>query len=192
MSQTFDPPEPSRFGKKGDLRRQALIEAGYRVIQERGLANLTFRAVANEAGVPLGSASYYFADKVGLTAEIIRFARQRVSDQYQRLANDVAGGKPWQLALAELISHITSHDATALARDYEIFLYGFEQPQLQQMSRSWITLENPVLIQCLPEDLHNTISYLLEGIYLTSVKTGRQFSVSELLTTFGQIKTAET
>ena len=47
---------------KGELRRRALIEAAARLLVREGLHSLTHRAVAAEAGLPLASTTYYFAD----------------------------------------------------------------------------------------------------------------------------------
>jgi DNA-binding transcriptional regulator YbjK len=43
-------------------RRQTIIDAATRVIAEAGLAELTHRRVAEVAGVPVGSTTYYFKD----------------------------------------------------------------------------------------------------------------------------------
>lgn len=187
MNNPMPAPAGPRFGPKGDMRRQALIEAGYRVVFAQGLGALTFRAVAQEARVPLGSASYYFTDKNALLLEIVAFARKRVADHYAGLEAEVTAGRPWREALAAHVAWITSSDHMALRRDYEMFLIGFQDPALHEISRHWITLENPALRRLLPEDLRLTVCYVLEGIYLAAAKTERCFTATEVLAILQQI-----
>ena len=176
-----------RVGHKGDLRRQAIIEAGYRVVIANGLGALTFRAVASEASVPLGSASYYFPDKISLLREVVTYARLRVSGNYDALEAKVADGKPWREALAEHVAWETSVDRQALRLDYEMFLSGFQDAALAEISRRWMTMENPALARILPKQLWLTVCYLLEGIYLTAAKTEKEFTVAEVLAILNQV-----
>ena len=169
-----------RFSAKGDVRRTAIIQAGYRVVQASGLAGLTFRAVALEAGVPLGSTSYYFADKNILLVEIVRFARQRVFDHYAKLAAETEAGKPWIEVLAAYVEWVTTEDHSALVRDYEMFLYGFDTEELLELSRGWIFYSNPIFTRIVPADVADSVSYLLEGVFLTAAKTGKMFSAREI------------
>lgn len=177
----------SRFGPKGDARRRRLIEAGYRIVLEQGLAGLTFRAVAAGAKVPLGSASYYFTDKNALLLEIIRFARARVLAHYRRAEERILAGVPWIEALADHVAWVTGEDQRALARDYEMFLYGFDHPDLTETSKSWITQANPSLRRILPPDLLAPVSYMLEGMFLTSAKTGQRFTAEDVRRIFRQL-----
>lgn len=169
------------------MRRQALIEAGYRVVFAQGLGALTFRATAREARVPLGSASYYFHDKNALLLEIVALARKRISDHYATMEAEVAAGRPWREALAAHVAWATSCDRIALRRDYEMFLIGFQDPRLAEISKRWITLENPALARLLPAAVRQTVCLVLEGIFLAAAKTDRQFSATEVLQILHQI-----
>ncbi|MFF8670755.1 TetR/AcrR family transcriptional regulator [Streptomyces sp. NPDC015242] len=51
-------------------RRAALVDAGVEVLAREGARGLTFRAVDAEAGVPVGTASNYFADRGDLLRQI--------------------------------------------------------------------------------------------------------------------------
>jgi DNA-binding transcriptional regulator YbjK len=59
-------------------RRTALIDAAIEVLADQGARGLTFRAVDTQAGVPIGTASNYFANRDALLTQ----AGQRV---FQRL-----------------------------------------------------------------------------------------------------------
>ena len=64
-------------------RRMALIDAAIEVLADQGARGLTFRAVDNQAGVPIGTASNYFPNRDALLTQ----AGQRV---FQRLDPDAA------------------------------------------------------------------------------------------------------
>ncbi|KQT01922.1 TetR/AcrR family transcriptional regulator [Cellulomonas sp. Leaf395] len=53
-------------------RQSALSDAGLRLIAQDGLRGLTHRAVDAEAGVPLGSTSYYFRTRDELVSACVR------------------------------------------------------------------------------------------------------------------------
>src|SRR5262245_16062595 len=53
-------------------RREAILDAALLLIAERGTEQLTHRSVAEQAGVPLGSTTYYFASRDELVREAFR------------------------------------------------------------------------------------------------------------------------
>jgi AcrR family transcriptional regulator len=55
--------------------RQRIIEATWNVIAEKGLAALTTRTVAREAGISHGMCHYHFAGKDDLVLAVVDFAR---------------------------------------------------------------------------------------------------------------------
>src|SRR5437899_901288 len=54
-----------------DLRREALITAGYRVAVDSGLANLRTRDVAAVAGINVATLHYYFSTKNDLIRAVV-------------------------------------------------------------------------------------------------------------------------
>ncbi len=60
---------------RGAQTRQRIVQAVWNVIAERGLAGLTTRVVAQQAGVSHGMCHYYFANKDDLILGVVDFAR---------------------------------------------------------------------------------------------------------------------
>src|SRR5262245_49447260 len=52
---------PEMVTAKGQRRREALLRAAVEVIAEKGYAGVTHRAVAERAGVPMATTSYFFS-----------------------------------------------------------------------------------------------------------------------------------
>ncbi|MFD1052014.1 TetR/AcrR family transcriptional regulator, partial [Kibdelosporangium lantanae] len=62
-------------------RRDALLAATVRVVGERGVGGTTHRAVTEEAGVPLATASYYFSSIGELIAQALTaFVKERAEE----------------------------------------------------------------------------------------------------------------
>ena len=62
--------EPSNTSSKD--RRRRLLDAVLRVLAAKGIAGVSMRAVAREAGVALGLVHYYFEDKTSLIVAALR------------------------------------------------------------------------------------------------------------------------
>ena len=89
--------------------RRALLEAIVRLVARDGLDGLTFRAVAREAGVTHGLATYHFGSREAMVAEALEWATEQ-SIEESRL--DTHGGRLDDLA-AELPSLIARDPETA-------------------------------------------------------------------------------
>lgn len=65
-------------GREKD-RQERILDAVLRLLADRGIAGVSMRSVAAEAGVALGLVNYYFADKTGLVrAALIRIGQQDI------------------------------------------------------------------------------------------------------------------
>lgn len=67
--------------ERGGVRKAAILEAALRVIGDKGLAGLSMRAIATEAGLPLGALGYYFKTKDDLILEAFELHTRREADR---------------------------------------------------------------------------------------------------------------
>src|SRR2546430_16849795 len=80
---------------KGERRRQALVEAAATLLVEGGFDAVRHRAVAERAGLPLASTTYYFESLDELvTAAVEHRARTELDRARRCLAELVAGPRP--------------------------------------------------------------------------------------------------
>ena len=120
-----------------------------RVIVAGGLAGLTHRAVADEAKVPLGSTTYYFADRndlivaamqVAIKVErrlIARFVESNEGTLAQRLAKFLA---------AQTVSR-ASRDRQRAA--YELYVVAARSKSLRKISAEWdAVLRDAIASRC--------------------------------------------
>lgn len=83
---------------RGEQTRQLILDTAMRLFQERGYARTTMRAIAQEAGVAVGNAYYYFGSKDHLIQEFYaraqaqhRAAAQPALDRESDFAARLAG-----------------------------------------------------------------------------------------------------
>jgi len=57
---------------QGERRREAIVAAACALLERDGFGAVRHRAVARDAGVPLGATTYYFASREELAAEAMR------------------------------------------------------------------------------------------------------------------------
>jgi AcrR family transcriptional regulator len=65
-------------------RRQAIAEAVYQLIGERGWDAVTLRDVAGTAGISMGQVQHYFTTKTDMLMFALSYMRDRVLDRLQR------------------------------------------------------------------------------------------------------------
>ncbi|MEV5374416.1 TetR family transcriptional regulator [Streptomyces nondiastaticus] len=72
-------------GEKSEQTRTLILETAMRLFQERGYDKTTMRAIAQEAGVSVGNAYYYFAGK----EHLIQGFYDRIAAEHQAAVREV-------------------------------------------------------------------------------------------------------
>jgi DNA-binding transcriptional regulator YbjK len=121
-------------------RRRALLEATVRVIGRGGIAAADHRAVAAEAGVPLGSTTYYFESKDDMVAQALHYVADR---EAERLREEIDGGlldaregSPAE-RIADLMIDVWAGDRTVLLAQYELYLESSRREDLRPAAERW-------------------------------------------------------
>lgn len=98
---------------RGEHRRLQVLEAVLRVISERGVSGLTFRAVAQEARVGLGVVTYYFPARRDLVAGAFRLHLDQMRERGAAFeARSGAGGQSEEALTDAIVAFLE-----AMARD---------------------------------------------------------------------------
>jgi DNA-binding transcriptional regulator YbjK len=124
-------------------RREQILEATLRLIGRSGRGAVTHRAVAEEAGVPLGSTTYYFDSRDDLLGQALEHVAASEVARYGALAGELAKVKtPSELA-DRLISDLVAaaEDRVAYIAEYELWLEAGRRPELRQAAQSWCDAE---------------------------------------------------
>ncbi|HTX07405.1 MAG TPA: TetR family transcriptional regulator [Solirubrobacteraceae bacterium] len=159
-------------------RRRRIAEAAVRVVARDGVDELTHRAVAEEADVPLGSMTYHFADKDDLLRAAVEVAEAANRDMLARTleafqpSHDLAG------AMARLVEHLTGPDRKQLELDYELYLAARRREALRPCARRWIDDCYELTRRYTDERTAAALSYLLDGMLVQSVVAGEPIDAS--------------
>jgi AcrR family transcriptional regulator len=120
-------PDPSARGSRAyGEGREALLAAAVRIVATKGLRHLTYRAVAQEAGVTHGLVTHHFGSRDALIENALQYS----------LDHSVAGitaapGSGRIDALFEGLSELVENDPDTQAFQYELVLDSRRHHELQ-------------------------------------------------------------
>jgi TetR/AcrR family transcriptional regulator, regulator of biofilm formation and stress response len=121
-------------------RRERIIEAAVAVIGATGLAGLTHRSAAAQAGVPLGSTTYYFAHIDELLDAAVRTVAERNVERLRNWAESLPGQADLSAELADfLVLLATEHRQTSVLA-YELYGAALRRTALRAASTAWDTM----------------------------------------------------
>ncbi len=141
---------------RGAARREALLEAVLRIVADVGADAVTHRKVAEEAGLPLASTTYWFDSKEHLLTAALEMAAERDS---ARLLEDVAANRtgaetPAELIDAAVATIVESCNAglpasrRSLTATYSMLLEAARRPALREIAERWTDVYLETLATC--------------------------------------------
>ncbi|MDJ0786462.1 MAG: TetR family transcriptional regulator [Myxococcota bacterium] len=123
----------SRDGADSKRRRMELIlDAAVRIIAREGLGELTHRAVAQEAGIPEGSMTFYFRQRADLVRAAFKHLAARQLQSLEEVSKKVVSSD-----LAEIVDPLVTMveeelgDALSKIAEVELILAVARDPELQ-------------------------------------------------------------
>jgi len=134
-------------------RREQILEATLRVIGRDGREAVTHRAVAEEAGVPLGSTTYYFDSRDDLLGQALEHVSAEEVERYARLGEDLRDVKSGHELADRLISELVAaaEDRVAYIAEYELWLEAGRRPGLREAAQNWCDAEQRAVAGALDE-----------------------------------------
>lgn len=125
---------------KGERRRQALVEAAAALLVSGGFDAVRHRAVAERAGLPLASTTYYFDSLDELVAAALEFHGNAElvygKARLEELDPDECGGDAFvELVLDLLLGPVGEGDAEAVLLRYERLVATGRRPYLRPLMR---------------------------------------------------------
>ncbi|MBP2322074.1 DNA-binding transcriptional regulator YbjK [Kibdelosporangium banguiense] len=127
---------------KGERRRQALVEAAAQLLAEGGFDAIRHRAVADRAGLPLASTTYYFDSLDELITAAAEYQGWTELGRGRRQLEAVEEEKPGFDQLVELVLdqllgvEPESGDAEAVLLRYERLVATGRRPYLRPVMRA--------------------------------------------------------
>lgn len=137
---TKPPPAPRRSASarpRGRARREALLDAVLQIVAERGTDAVTHRRVAEVAGLPLASTTYWFDSREHLLTAALELAAERdiarLRAHVERAPDDA---EPVALAVSAVVSP-TDPIRSSLVTTYALLLEAARRPVLRDVAQRW-------------------------------------------------------
>jgi TetR/AcrR family transcriptional regulator, regulator of biofilm formation and stress response len=176
---------------RGERRRSAILAAALRVVAERGVAATTHRAVAEVAGVPTSTTTYYFKSLDELLDEALLLFVREESERLRAIADQLEGQPvpPAEVARV-LVAELRAGQGTNDVAQFELYLEASRRPSLREVARASLDLYAEIAETALraagsprPEEGARVFVALLDGLGLHRIATGADQDVERALLT---------
>ena len=164
---------------RGEERREHILRATRRVIGHSGIAAVTHRRVAEEAGVPLGSLTYWFATKDDLLREALRRFVELEAARLRQVAAELgAHADPAEVA-TRMAGVLDENAGPEQIAQFELYLEAARNPALRDIAAEAFAAYEEVAVAALraagvedPEELGALFVALADGVGLRRQAAG--------------------
>jgi len=111
--------------------RQRIILAVLKIISEDGVAAVTNRRIAQEAGVSLGSVTYHFATQHDLLRESLRYFVAEETRRFTELAEQHCGEIVDLSEAATMVGQVAGTVGNERIAPFELYIQAGRDPRLQ-------------------------------------------------------------
>ncbi|MFH5821166.1 TetR/AcrR family transcriptional regulator [Georgenia sp. AZ-5] len=170
----------SRVRRYDPARRLRIVESALAVIEEHGVAGLTFRAVAAAADVPLGSTTYHFADKDELLEATVRLARERSRETTRLILADAVTRFGLPGGIAHLVEELTLNRHERLVMEHDLYLSAIHRPSLRAESRQWSDDFVDIVGEYTDSLTARTLGLLFDGLCLQAAVLDHRFRAADV------------
>jgi AcrR family transcriptional regulator len=116
-----------------DNRRQAIIEASYHLLVEKGFAGFRVRDAAERAGITAATLYYYFKTKEALVQAVDSYLTQLIVERQLASSSASASASPGEQLHAHLdgIRHLLQTDPSIFIALHELYMRSLRDPAVQ-------------------------------------------------------------
>ncbi len=153
----------SRRGANDPTRRDRIVAAALEVVIDVGVHGTTHRKIADQAGVPLGSVTYYFDSLHALIRSAFGLLVETMSVRYAealRAAPDLDAACD---AVTDLICGEDYASQRELVAIYEMYAFANHDAEVTTMMRDWVTRSHESLSLHFSPEARSAIDALVEG-----------------------------
>jgi DNA-binding transcriptional regulator YbjK len=172
-------------------RREEILRAALRLIGSRGMHHVTHRDVAAEAGVPLGSTTYYFATKEELLSEALKLFVAEEQARLHAAAQLFEGVSAPPTVIVDAIAGEIGNTLTRFAEQvaqFELYLEATRTPALAEVAKASFASYEEIAVAALrsggakdPERLAPLFIGLIEGLMFRQLVDPRSDWVDAVL-----------
>jgi DNA-binding transcriptional regulator YbjK len=162
-----------------EARRRKIVVAAVRAIADVGVGNVTHRRIAQLAGVPLGSTTYYFPTLDDLVAAALREAIEYARADLEAWAEELMASADVTATFVDLTTrHLRDRDQVLL--EYELYLAAARSPQLRPVAQLWIDGLRGICARFAGKDRGFALAALIDGHLMQALVTEEPIDVDAL------------
>ena len=170
---------------KGELRREALLDAVLRVLERDGASGVTHRSVAKEAGVPVAAATYYFENLDDLFVSALRRATAEQVALFESLDD-----RDLHAVAQVLYDWIHTNRGAAIAQ-YELMFLAMRRDPLRADAELWYRALEHALDPGKKHPLRTRIvSLAIDGLLLRMLWLNEPATIDEVEVALREITSA--
>jgi DNA-binding transcriptional regulator YbjK len=162
------PPEAAagtRRGRQNDPeRRDRIIDACLDVIAESGVAGASHRRIAEAAGVPLGSMTYYFDGIDALLREAFTRFGTTISERFEQRMAAASDPESAREAVVALILSDVFGDSRELVLSHELYTLAARDPAYRTLTTAWMKRSRDALERHFDPETARMLDALIEGV----------------------------
>jgi DNA-binding transcriptional regulator YbjK len=146
---------------KSEVTQERIIRGATEVIRRDGLQACTHRAVAEEAGVSLGTTTYQFRTLDDLLTAVMQLAIDEFRDSTRSWLQHNTSG-----TMEDILTRFvlwTLSERSRLNTEYELFVAAVSRPLLRPCAMNWLHVHEALLVEYLqltPEKARAAVSFI--------------------------------
>lgn len=144
-------------------RRDIIIAAALETIIERGVHGTSHRVVAECAGVPLGSMTYYFSGLTELLEEAFALLQHRIATEHRDVLGAARSRTEAVTAIVELISGDRGPTPDQMRGLAEMYAFANHNSRVADLSRDWLDVTAVTLRGHFDPGTTSALDALMEG-----------------------------
>jgi len=163
---------------KGERRRHALVRAAAELLCEGGFEAVRHRAVAERAGIPLASTTYYFASLEELVANAVEYLGAAESSALRTRVDELPRRRRGAEAAADVLVDLLAAETTReqLISRYERYIACARYPGLRGLERRLLQQRLDTVGEAMARsgrrtrpDMMTALLYSVEGAVLSAL-----------------------
>ena len=147
---------PTARTRRGTARRDAIVDAAAGVLLSGGVRAVSHRSAAAAAGVPLGSTTYYFADRDDLVAAAVQRAGESEAARARAALAAPHRGRGSRAVARRLVDVVVGLDRCAdpapVGALYERIVEAAREPAARAAAQAWNDAVRSVVAELLAEE----------------------------------------
>ncbi len=161
-------------------RHDRILRAALDVVAEHGASGVTYRAVAERAGVPLGSMTYHFPSREELVYAAFSLLADTMHSRFDEILASLPPGTDPREGVVQIVTTQGEGYASEMVLSVELYALAVRDVRYRELVQAWMLRSRRSLERHFDADLAPMIDALQEGLVLHSHISTEPFDVARV------------